>query len=82
MVFFSEKSPEFYVIKRITSYSKAALPDVSLEAYPSLQFVAVEDGFDRTILFDRWNAFLVNLLNISYEPNKIYIYKYTQEEQK
>ncbi len=68
---------EFYVIKRITSYSKSAFPDVLLEAYPSMQLETVEEGFDKTIIFDRWNAFFVNMLNISYEPNKIYIYKYS-----
>lgn len=69
---------EFYVIKRITSYSKSAFPDVLLETYPSMQLETVEEGFDKTILFDRWNAFLVNMFNISYEPNKIYIYKYNE----
>jgi hypothetical protein len=68
---------EFYVLKRVTSLSKAELPTPPFETYSSLIEFKVIEGTDETILFDRWNTFLMDLLNTAYEPNKIYVYKHT-----
>lgn len=69
---------QFYIIKRISSVSKTQYPRYPVEENPNLILVEVLEGYDESILFDSVNKFMMNVLNIEYEPNKIYIYNYSR----
>lgn len=70
----------FYVLKRITSISKTSFPQIALEEYSSLEEVSTLYGINLQTFFDRVTRFLMNILNISYEPNKVIIYQYSANE--
>jgi hypothetical protein len=70
---------EVYVIKRITSLSKIGYPDVPLENYNFLELETVLEGTDQNVLFDRIISWFVSHFGLSYEPNKIFIYKYVPD---
>lgn len=71
----SNEFEEFYFLKRLTSVSKVAYPQVALEKYANLKEASVILGFNNDTLFDKFNELIVKSLNLSYEPNKIYVYK-------
>lgn len=69
---------DFYVLKRTTSLSKTQYPGIAFEQHPFLKEIAVIQGTNESILFDRLNARLVKIFNIPYKPNAIVIYRYTK----
>lgn len=71
---------EVYVIKRITSVSKAAYPDVPLEEYEYLKLQEIVEGTDSSVLFDYLLFRVVSITNLPYQANKLFIYKYIPEE--
>lgn len=73
---FAKQYDFFYVIKRITSVSHAEYPSVALETNSNLTLVATFEGIDEQIMFDRLNLWLMKRINVDYQPNKIYIYKF------
>jgi len=66
----------FYVLKRTTSVSGIGYPPISFENYQSLQEATVISGYSDNIFFDKINIFLMDILGVSYQPNKVYVYRY------
>lgn len=70
----------FYVIQRTTSVSVTKIPDLPLDNYVSFTKIATINGTDNTILFDRWNMWMISFLEIPYRPNELHIYQYVPKQ--
>lgn len=71
-----EEYDEVYVTKRITSVSKAAYPDIPFEEYEYLKLQVVLEGTDSSVLFDNVLSRVVSVTGVSYQANKLFIYKF------
>ena len=72
-----ERYNQFYVLKRTTSISGTEYPPISFNDYDSLQETFVIYGYSEEILFDKINRVVMRVLGVTYKPNQVVIYKYT-----
>lgn len=74
---YAEQYDEFYVLQRVTSISRTVYPAVKIDIYPSLIHIQTIEGYNGNILFDRVNRYIMEIVGTGYQPNQIFIYKYS-----
>ncbi|MEK6921741.1 MAG: hypothetical protein AABX82_07680 [Nanoarchaeota archaeon] len=79
IAFYAAQYDQFFVLKRTTSVSKDAHPNIDFAKYGSMkEWISFEGSSDT--FFDNMNGFIMRSVGVSYEPNKVVTYLYEEKE--